>query len=123
MPASDAAFNQVRHILGKLDRSIDQARSRRLNADGGDQVVEPSRPEPGDRPSIPSTNPPGPGGHTTGGSVPKGPEAQQASTGTPGETPAPLSENAKIYGRAKPIRSSGVGFDGKPNPGSASKAG
>ena len=29
MPASDQAFNQVRRILEKIDRSIDEARQRR----------------------------------------------------------------------------------------------
>jgi hypothetical protein len=33
MGTSERAFNQVKEILGKLDRSIDQARERRLHGD------------------------------------------------------------------------------------------
>jgi len=44
MASSSQAFNQVKNILGKLDRSIDQARARRL----GDP--EPSR-EPAHNPT------------------------------------------------------------------------
>lgn len=41
MGTSERAFKQVKEILGKLDRSIDQARERRLHGDrpkpmGGD---------------------------------------------------------------------------------------
>ncbi|TVQ63583.1 MAG: hypothetical protein EA378_01465 [Phycisphaerales bacterium] len=120
MPASDAAFNQVRHILGKLDRSIDQARSRRLNADGGDQVVEPSRPEPGER-HTPGAHAQRPEHRSPASDPERGPGGGPGgSGGEPKPAPdTPLSENAKIYGRAKPIRPSGLGFDGT----NASKAG
>lgn len=39
MGTSERAFNQVKEILGKLDRSIDQARQKRLHGD------EPAAPE------------------------------------------------------------------------------
>jgi len=80
MPSSHA-FNQVKGILGKLDRSIDEARERRLG-NGSD-----AKPETSALPARSDSNQP----------------AQQ--------TQANESEGAKRYGRAKPIRPSGdVGF-------------
>jgi|GEM_PF-846452 len=118
MPATGAEFDQIRHILGKLDRSIDQARSRRLHADGGDRVVQPSRPEPG-QPQGPNAEPARETPSGTHSPRPQPDHARAAPTPTP--APAPLSENARLYGRAKPIRSSSIGLS---NPeGSASKAG
>ncbi|MCH7960698.1 MAG: hypothetical protein IIC49_00030 [Planctomycetes bacterium] len=47
MSSTDRAFNQVKAILGKLDRSIDEARRRRLNEEQPQVVpstpVEPPR--------------------------------------------------------------------------------
>ncbi len=40
MGTSPETMNQVRNILRKLDRSIDEARAKRLNANG--QTVEPA---------------------------------------------------------------------------------
>ena len=40
MGTSERAFNQVKEILGKLDRSIDQARQKRLH---GDEPPEPEQ--------------------------------------------------------------------------------
>lgn len=62
---SNEMFNQVRDILKKLDRSIDDARERRLASDGDDdhagqpaEPFDPSRPgrarpmsRPGDGPT------------------------------------------------------------------------
>jgi len=39
------AFNEVRAILGKLDRSIDEARSRRLEPDQPTRSATPTSPE------------------------------------------------------------------------------
>ena len=48
MGSSNAAFDQVKSILGKLDRSIDEARARRLKG------PEPeSEPRPSDQPDEP----------------------------------------------------------------------
>lgn len=89
MNQSPDAFNQVRAILGKLDRSITEARSRRL----GKPVAEP--------PSAPTT---------------PAPVAAQDEIPTPRaaatapETPA--SGYAKLrgqFGRAKPIAKPGNG--------------
>jgi hypothetical protein len=47
MGTSERAFNQVKEILGKLDRSIDQARERRLHGDRPQPVageeIDPTR--------------------------------------------------------------------------------
>ena len=45
MGTSERAFNQVKEILGKLDRSIDQARQKRLH---GDEPRLPERQDPTD---------------------------------------------------------------------------
>lgn len=80
MPSSHA-FNQVKGILGKLDRSIDEARERRL---GNGSETEPETNAPTARTGDDQTTP-------------------QSQTNE--------SEGAKRYGRAKPIRPSGdVGF-------------
>jgi len=39
MGTSPEAFNEVRNLLKKLDRSIDAARSRRLSTDDRDETV------------------------------------------------------------------------------------
>ena len=46
MGTSERTFNQVKEILGKLDRSIDQARQKRLHGD------EPPETEPTDEQSV-----------------------------------------------------------------------
>lgn len=47
MSSTDRAFNQVKAILGKLDRSIEEARRRRLNEEQPQAIpakpVEPPR--------------------------------------------------------------------------------
>jgi hypothetical protein len=40
MGTSERAFNQVKEILGKLDRSIDQARQKRLHGDEPEATPE-----------------------------------------------------------------------------------
>lgn len=37
MQPSESAFDRVKSLLGKMDRSIDEARRRRLHADDGDE--------------------------------------------------------------------------------------
>ncbi|MCB9845787.1 MAG: hypothetical protein H6811_07385 [Phycisphaeraceae bacterium] len=78
------AFDEVKAILGKLDRSIDAARDRRLHAD---------------RPSAPAAAP----SHAPDRETPP------ASPPTNGHEPAPLSPQrpgASKYGKARPIRPS-----------------
>lgn len=87
MAMSERTINQVRNILGKLDRSIDEARERRLGQDGSEPVrpetpsAEPARSEP--ERSAPAPAAPGIG-HSTG------PKA-----------------GASPFGRAKPLQRPG----------------
>lgn len=88
MNHSPEAFNQVRAILGKLDRSITEARSRRL----GKPVIEPASATPTPTPTA----------------VPDDVPAPRAATTAP-DTPA--SGYAKLrgqFGRAKPIAKPGT---------------
>lgn len=81
MSTSDRAFNQVKAILGKLDRSIDQARERR------------TQPEPiqaGPSIAIPQPAP-----------IPVAPPAAAPVSTAPGRPPSP-------YGRAQPLPPRGV---------------
>ncbi|GJM19393.1 MAG: hypothetical protein DHS20C14_16060 [Phycisphaeraceae bacterium] len=81
MSASGKAFDEVKQILGRLDRSIDEARHKRL---GPTEPDRPAAPEgsPTDRPI---------------GTAPK-----------PGQAPAtlPTTPQRRVtkYGRAKPLR-------------------
>lgn len=79
--APNSAFNEVRAILGKLDRSIDEARSKRLEPD---QPVrrEPAPAEP--RPQSSELN------REIGGSTPGGPKTE-------------LQRKGASFGRAKPL--------------------
>lgn len=82
MSTSDRTFNQVKAILGKLDRAVDEARSRRTT---------PPQPKP-----APALTPSAPAATTTIA------QAQPAETQLPatGTTGRPGSQ----YGRAQPIR-------------------
>ncbi|MEQ8770162.1 MAG: hypothetical protein RIB60_06605 [Phycisphaerales bacterium] len=78
MSASGKAFDEVKRILGRLDRSIDEARTKRL---GPDEPPAPRRSEPArDDQTI--------------GGPPVAPKAP---------LPAPQRRPSK-YGRAKPLR-------------------
>jgi hypothetical protein len=76
------AFNEVRAILGKLDRSIDEARSRRLEPD------QPAGREPIASPNTPQT--PSALDREIGGS-----SNEQAKT--------ELQKKSATFGRAKPL--------------------
>lgn len=82
MNQSRDAFNQVKAILGKLDRSITEARSRRL----GKPVDEPESPSG----ATPAAEPP----------------SQELPRAQSTPTPAPATGYAKLrgqFGRAKPL--------------------
>ncbi|MEL6499023.1 MAG: hypothetical protein AAF937_01680 [Planctomycetota bacterium] len=90
MTTSEHTINQVRNILGRLDRSIDEARDRRLN---GSEDPEPQREQ---------TPPPAP--------------AQKAEPAQPSEAPPPpvgprrsVNRAPSPFGRAKPLRKTGEG--------------
>ncbi len=79
------AFNEVRAILGKLDRSIDEARSRRLEPN------QPARSESADPPGTPKD--PSVLDREIGGA-----SSPRAQTG--------LQKKSATFGRAKPLNSS-----------------
>lgn len=81
MTTSQHTFDQVRSILGRLDRSIDQARERRLHGDEEPKADEAPVKAP-ERQSAPKAPPP-----------PAVGPARQASP----KAPSP-------FGRAKPLR-------------------
>lgn len=70
------AFDEVKALLGRMDRSIDEARSKRLG---------PDEPEP----ALPARE--------AGASIGGGPKA-------PAPLPTPVSPRRAQYGRAKPLR-------------------
>ena len=85
--SSNNAFNEVRAILGKLDRSIDEARSKRLEPD-----------QPGRRDPAPSNQP----------SRPASSELDREIGG--GNTPGAKTElqrKGASFGRAKPLNRNG----------------
>lgn len=89
MTTSERTFNQVRNILGRLDRSIDEARDRRLR--GGDepeQAPETAEAEPQQRSEPPARTP---------SEAPPPPVGPRRSTS---RAPSP-------FGRAKPLRRAG----------------
>lgn len=88
MTTSEHTINQVRNILGRLDRSIDEARDRRLN--GGD---EPDTPRDDIAPPAPLREPE-PRRSSEAPPPPVGP--RRASS----RAPSP-------FGRAKPLRRTG----------------
>jgi len=83
MGTDGKAFNEVRAILGRLDRSIDEARSKRLGPNDPDPV---DRVEPAQR-TTPPEHPP---------------QATRPAPLPPGVAPAPARRSQ--YGRAKPLR-------------------
>jgi hypothetical protein len=89
MGTSERTFDQVKSILGKLDRNIDVARSRRLHEDS--PVPVPSTPVR----SSPMT---GNNGQTIGGPA--------TSVPVPATTTAPMPSKSG-FGRAQPLRRSG----------------
>jgi len=84
------SFQNVKSLLGKLDRSIDEARSRRLG--------EPDRDAP-----TPVSGSGDSGLETVVGrpETPPTPPASTTNTG-PGASPAPPTRRS-VYGRARPL--------------------
>lgn len=58
---TDRAFNQVKSILGKLDRSIDEARARRLGDPDPAQRIAPAEAQQATQIANGTTGPIGPG--------------------------------------------------------------
>lgn len=88
MSGSERAFQKVKAILGKLDRSIEEARERRLHTTAPAapaSPVQPAQPQQAAPPGMAQRIP-----------------AQQKAPASPGS----------IYGRARPIPPSGLGNGG-----------
>lgn len=88
MTTSEHTINQVRNILGRLDRSIDEARDRRLNGGSPSDV-------PGDETAgAPPAREPEPSRSTEAPPPPVGPRRSMSKAPSP-------------FGRAKPLRRTG----------------
>lgn len=96
MGTSERTFNQVKAILNKLDRAVDEARQRRTTPPS--VPVAPASVQPTNVPPAVSGSGPsgsvGPGGGTAGGGVATSSPASPAASGKPGSA----------YGRAQPLR-------------------
>ncbi len=92
MPEQNRAFDQVKAILDKLDRSIDEARQKRLHGD--EPEADESQPQREPEKS-PQTRQNEPAQSDRPAEVPSGQTARRA-----GSSP---------YGRAKPLRPNGNG--------------
>ncbi|MEM1072111.1 MAG: hypothetical protein AAGB48_08085 [Planctomycetota bacterium] len=108
MATSQRTINQVRSILGRLDRSIDEARQRRLHGD----EPEPAIGSEGHRAAADTNAPERPGtsaasgsGHaSSNGSTHRQPtEASPPPVGPKRASPRAPSP----FGRAKPLRKTG----------------
>jgi hypothetical protein len=88
MGTSQKAFDQVKSILGRLDRSIDQVRERRLGPD--QPPARPAPAQPAGFTAAPAPVPPPPANAFTN---------QNQIIGTPAPAPSPSK-----WGRAQPIR-------------------
>lgn len=95
MQPTDSAFDRVKSLLGKMDRSIDEARQRRLDDE------DPSDDNPGGRgPGQPLTNT----DQHHAESATNGTNGNGHSNGTSASArPEPTRPTSK-YGRATPIR-------------------
>lgn len=95
------AFNEVRAILGKLDRSREELRQRT----NGSQNPEPAAAKP------PTPTPPA----TPAPAVPRPGAAAPAVGGAQAKPPVPPTPGSR-FGRAQPIRPSGSDALGRWNP-------
>lgn len=94
MGSSGKAFDEVKAILGKLDRSIDQARHKRLGPDEAETSENPDAPES----ELIGRGEPSPDTVVGRASAPKPPSAP-----VPNQAPA-RARSASEYGRARPLR-------------------
>jgi hypothetical protein len=103
MGPTDKAFSQVKNILGKLDRNIDQVRSKRLHPEPlpGAETLIGTRETlgPDTLIGVPKAQPATNGGYTNGSYQPAA--ATPAPFQAPGTTPVTPPRSA--FGRAKPL--------------------
>lgn len=92
MGTSDRTFEQVKSILGKLDRNIDAARARRLH----DHAPAPAR--------VPTPATPAPAAHSTTSVM-----TQPAIAAPANPTPSVPPPSKSGYGRAQPLRRTAPG--------------
>lgn len=102
MPANNA-FHQVKSLLGRMDRSIDEARHRRLGVPDDDTEVFEASDDDLDQ--------------VIGSSESDADERTAEATRPVDRRPSPLSDepvraNASKFGRAKPLRPAGEGTNG-----------
>ncbi|MEL7484139.1 MAG: hypothetical protein AAFN41_07275 [Planctomycetota bacterium] len=93
MTTSEHTFNQVRNILGRLDRSIDEARDKRLNGGEEPEAAREESPAADDARHVPAREP----------------EPRRSSEAPPPPVgPRRASNRAPSpFGRAKPLRRTG----------------
>ena len=93
------SFHSVKSLLGKLDRSIDEARSRRL----GDPAPAAEGPDSGDNDGLETVI-----GRAESGRVPASDASDGAigndTNGAPPANQTVASPRRSVYGRAKPLR-------------------
>lgn len=92
MPEQNRAFDQVKAILDKLDRSIDEARQKRLHGD------EPEAEQPAETQESENS--------------PQARKIEPAEPDRPAEVPSGQTARragSSPYGRAKPLRPNGNG--------------
>lgn len=96
MGTDGQAFNRVKNLLGKLDRSIDEARDKRLGKvpTDGPAIGAPAQATPSQ-----ASRPLGPSTLIGQGSAPPPQPAPPAISGTP----APPETSKSGFGRAKPL--------------------
>ena len=108
MGPTGKSYNDVKAILGKLDRHIDDARSRRLHT--GPASAGTDQPVNGSAAAVGGSVAPGLG--MNGRAAASGAEAAPAATspyiGAVPSQPSTATRPGSVYGRAQPLRPSGT---------------
>lgn len=112
MGTSEKTFQQVKAILGKLDRSIDSLRAQRTgDAPGRDASAQPAQPSAGFASASPLNQTVGqPAGPSSGTGSPSAmPAASQPTLigASNAQTSPAFNRPASPFGRATPIRPTG----------------
>ncbi len=105
MQPTDSAFDRVKSLLGKMDRSIDEARQRRLDDE------DPSDDTPGGNGTHDHLTDSDQTGSESPSNGAAGPDGTNGVNGSAAARPAEPARPASKYGRATPIRDTT-----KPNP-------
>lgn len=105
MSTSDRTFEQVKNILGKLDRNIDAARARRLHDNGPSAGAGRMGAAPHGEPQRVGSV--GNGQAAGSGSILIGAPSGSGGAGSPNSAPKPMAPSKSGFGRAKPLRPNG----------------